>query len=211
MFSWELTTIRPINRRRVDARGFRGLTSDETIFYYCATEARCGLYDSRKAAGAGRGLWAPGSSANLCELVRVPRAFGGSLWLIRWLGPVFRIGRNPAVSLFLGRKIPDMRHGAISSSYGNGPTTVLDHFRVKFRFLAHPENTRLQLNGSPKIGLPLSATRRPIAVPAGLPIGVRDSRAVWAGRSAPARARGGPAWPRLDVGLAKSNRFARIR
>ena len=54
-----------------------------------------------------------------------------SLWrlgVIRWLGPVFRIGRNPAVSLVLGRKIPDMRDGAISSTYGNGPTTVLDHF-----------------------------------------------------------------------------------
>lgn len=76
------------------------------------------------------------------------RAFGGSLWFIRWLGPVFRIGRNPAVSLFLGRKIPDMRDGAISSTYGNGPTTVLDHFRVKFGFLAHPKNTRLQQNGS---------------------------------------------------------------
>jgi hypothetical protein len=74
--------------------------------------------------------------------------FGGSLWFIRWLGPVFRVGRDPAVSLFLGRKIPDMRDGAISSTYGNGPTTVLDHFRVKFGFLAHPKNTRLQENGS---------------------------------------------------------------
>jgi hypothetical protein len=77
-----------------------------------------------------------------------PQGVWGSLWFIRWLGPVFRIGRNPAVSLFLGRKIPDMRDGAISSNYGNGPTTVLDHFRVKFGFLAHPNNTRLQQNGS---------------------------------------------------------------
>jgi len=72
----------------------------------------------------------------------------GVTLFIRWLGPVFRIGRNPAVSLFLGRKIPDMRDGAISSTYGNGPTTVLDHFRVKFGFLSHPKNTRLQQNGS---------------------------------------------------------------
>jgi len=41
-----------------------------------------------------------------------------------------------------------MRDGAISGTYGNGPTTVLDHFRVKFGFLAHPKNTRLQQNGS---------------------------------------------------------------
>ena len=71
-----------------------------------------------------------------------------ALWFVRWLGPVFRIGRNPAVSLFLGRKIPDMRDGGISSAYGNGPTTVLDHFRMKFGFLSHPNNTRLQQNGS---------------------------------------------------------------
>ena len=72
----------------------------------------------------------------------------GSLWFICGLGPVFRIGRNPAVSLFLGRKIPDMGDGAISSTYGNGPTTVLDHFRVKFWFLAHGKNTRLRQEGS---------------------------------------------------------------
>jgi hypothetical protein len=36
----------------------------------------------------------------------------------------------------------------ISSSYGNGPTTVLDHLRMEFWFLAHPKNTRLQQNGS---------------------------------------------------------------
>ena len=71
-----------------------------------------------------------------------------SLWFIRWLRPVFRIGRDPAVSLFLGRKIPDMRDGAISGTYGNCPTTVLDHFRVKFGFLAHAKNPRLQQNGS---------------------------------------------------------------
>ena len=44
----------------------------------------------------------------------------GSLWFIRWFGPAFRIGRDPAVSLFLGRKIPDMRDGGISGTYGNG-------------------------------------------------------------------------------------------
>jgi hypothetical protein len=71
-----------------------------------------------------------------------------SLWLIHWLGPVFRIGRNPAVRLFLGRKIPDMADGTISGRYSNGPTTVLDHFRMEFRFLVHPENTRLKQNGS---------------------------------------------------------------
>lgn len=32
---------------------------------------------------------------------------------------------------------------ALPSTYGNGPTTVLDHFRVKLGFLAHPKNTRL--------------------------------------------------------------------
>ena len=41
-----------------------------------------------------------------------------------------------------------MRDGAISSTYGNGPTTVLDHFRVKFWFLAHDKKTRLQQGGS---------------------------------------------------------------
>jgi hypothetical protein len=73
----------------------------------------------------------------------------GALWFIRWLRPVFRIGRDPAVSLFLGRKIPDMRGGAISSTCGNGPT-VPDHFRMKF--IAHPNNTRLQQNGSIQYG-----------------------------------------------------------
>jgi hypothetical protein len=95
----------------------------------------------------------------------------GSLWFIRWLRPVFRIGRDPAVSLFLGRKIPDVRDGAISSAYGNGPTTVLDHFRVKFGFFAHPNNTRLQQNGSISNSastIKLSATGGPIAGPAGL-------------------------------------------
>jgi hypothetical protein len=95
----------------------------------------------------------------------------GSLWFIRWLRPVFRIGRDPAVSLFLGRKIPDIRDGAISSAYGNGPTTVLDHFRVKFGFFAHPNNTRLQQNGSisnSAATIKLSTTGGPIAGPAGL-------------------------------------------
>jgi hypothetical protein len=77
-----------------------------------------------------------------------PQGVWWSLWFIRWFGPVFRIGRDPAVSLFLGRKIPDMRDGGISRTYGNGPTAVLDHFRVKFGFLSHPENTRLQQNSS---------------------------------------------------------------
>jgi hypothetical protein len=72
--------------------------------------------------------------------------------------PVFRIGRNPAVSLFLGRKIPDMRDWAISSTYGNGPTTVLDHFRMKFGFLSHPKNTCLQQNGS----IPTYRRARPV-------------------------------------------------
>jgi hypothetical protein len=36
----------------------------------------------------------------------------------------------------------------MSSTYGNGPTTVLDHFRVKFGFLLHPENTWPQQKGS---------------------------------------------------------------
>jgi hypothetical protein len=71
-----------------------------------------------------------------------------SLWIIRGLGPVFRFGRNPAVRLFLGRKIPDTGDGAIFSRYGNGPTTVLDHPRMEFWFLAHPKNTRLPRNGS---------------------------------------------------------------
>ena len=79
---------------------------------------------------------------------RLDLIFSVALWFVRWLGPVFRIGRNPAVSLFLGRKIPDIGDGAISSTYGNGPTTVLDHFRVKFGFLAHDKNTRLQQEGS---------------------------------------------------------------
>jgi hypothetical protein len=72
----------------------------------------------------------------------------GSVRFIRRLGPGFRIGRDPPISLFLGRKIPDARDGAISSTYGNGPTTVLDHFRVKFWVLAHDKNTRLQQEGS---------------------------------------------------------------
>src|SRR5258708_24302911 len=98
----------------------------------------------------GRPLVSPGISAMwlVSKSLRAGWSPGvwGSLWFIRWLGPVFRVGRDPAVSLFLGRKIPDMRDGAISSTYGNGPTTVLDHFRVKFGFLAHPKNTRLQEN-----------------------------------------------------------------
>jgi hypothetical protein len=85
-----------------------------------------------------------------------------ALWFVRWLGPVFRIGRNPAVSLFLGRKIPDMRDGAISSIYGNGPTTVLDHPRMEFWFLAHGKNTRLQQESSlPNWYWPVSDRRGP--------------------------------------------------
>jgi hypothetical protein len=79
-------------------------------------------------------------------------AFGGCFGFIRWSGPVCRFGRNPAICLFFGRKITDMRDGSMSSTYGNGPTTVLDHFRVKFWFLAHPKNTRLQRNGSIRRG-----------------------------------------------------------
>jgi hypothetical protein len=94
------------------------------------------------------------------RLVEVPNAFGGTL-VFRW-GPVFRIGRDPAVCLFLGRKIAHIGSGAISSTYGNGPTTVLDHFRVKLGFLAHLKNTRLQQNGSIPIATKLSPTRRPI-------------------------------------------------
>ena len=45
-------------------------------------------------------------------------------------------------------KITDMGDGAISSSYGNGPTTVLDHFRMEFGFSFIPRNTRVQQNGS---------------------------------------------------------------
>jgi hypothetical protein len=33
----------------------------------------------------------------------------------------------------------------MSGSYGNGPTTVLDHFRMKFRLLAHHSNMRPEL------------------------------------------------------------------
>ena len=33
-------------------------------------------------------------------------------------------------------------------SDSNGPTTVLDHFRMEFGILAHPKNTCLQQNGS---------------------------------------------------------------
>ena len=79
---------------------------------------------------------------------RLDLIFSVALWFVRWLGPVFRIGRNPAVSLFLGRKIPDMQDGSISSTDGNGPTTVLDHFRMKFWLLAHGKNTRLRQEGS---------------------------------------------------------------
>ena len=42
----------------------------------------------------------------------------------------------------------DMGDRAISSSNGNGPTTVFDHHRMELWFLAHPENTRLQQSGS---------------------------------------------------------------
>jgi hypothetical protein len=35
-------------------------------------------------------------------------AVAGLLWLVRRVGPVFRIGHNPAGSLFLCRKVPDM-------------------------------------------------------------------------------------------------------
>jgi hypothetical protein len=80
-----------------------------------------------------------GSSAS--RLTEVAKMFG-SLWFVRWLGPVFRLGRNPAVSLLLGRKIPDMRGRPISSLDRNGPTAVLDHFRVKFWFIAHHFESR---------------------------------------------------------------------
>jgi hypothetical protein len=59
-----------------------------------------------------------------------------------------------------------MGDGTISGRYGNGPTTVLDHFGMEFRFLVHPENTRLQQNGSisnSAATIKLSITGGPIA------------------------------------------------
>jgi hypothetical protein len=73
------------------------------------------------------------------ELVGVPRE---SFWLIRRVGPVFRIGRNPMVRLLLGSKISDIASGALSGSYSNGPATALDHFGMKFRLLGHRANMR---------------------------------------------------------------------
>jgi hypothetical protein len=82
----------------------------------------------------------------------------GSPWFIRWLGPVFRIGRNPILRLCFGCKISDIGDGTLSGSYGTGPTTVLDHFRMESRYLAHHSTMRseppvCQLGSPPRINM----------------------------------------------------------
>jgi hypothetical protein len=52
----------------------------------------------------------------------------GSPWFVSWLGPVFRIGRNPILRLCFGCKISDIGNGTMSGSYSHGPVTTLDHF-----------------------------------------------------------------------------------
>jgi hypothetical protein len=78
------------------------------------------------------------------------------------MGPVFRFGRNPALCLFLSRKIADVGIRALTCSYCHEPSTALGHFGTKFGLLSHC---------------------RPIGASAGLAKhGLAHSEEVWDGR-----------------------------
>ena len=107
------------------------------------------------------------------------------------------------VRLLLGSKISDIASGAMSGSYSNGPATVLDHFRMEFRYLAHHSNMRSEQLGLAKFCLLIPSPRQP------------SSPAVaWASGAALLRYRGVPAHesvtvPKLNV-VAVSELFGRF-
>jgi hypothetical protein len=68
---------------------------------------------------------------------------GGLLWHIRFAGPVFRFGQNPALGFCFGLEVSDMRVRAISRRYGNEPTAAFYHFGFKIGDrLSHCRNMR---------------------------------------------------------------------
>ena len=77
-------------------------------------------------------------------------------WRIRFAGPVFRFGRNPALGLFLSRKIADVRLRAVACYYGNEPGTAAVQFGMKLR-LGHSENMRTKALGFQFAQRPLDA------------------------------------------------------
>jgi hypothetical protein len=55
---------------------------------------------------------------------KLPRFRGGLLWHIRFAGPVFRFGQNPALGFCFGLEVSDMRVRTISRLYGNESTAA---------------------------------------------------------------------------------------
>jgi hypothetical protein len=55
----------------------------------------------------------------------------GSLWRIRFAGPVFRFGRNPVLGLCFGLEVPDVGVRAVPCLHGNEPTAAFYHFGLK--------------------------------------------------------------------------------
>ena len=78
-----------------------------------------------------------------CELVGIPGHLGVTL-VYPLVGAGFS-NRSRSSGLPFPRS-QNYRHGRRGhiQSYGNGQTTVLDHFRMEFGFFSHPNNTRLQ-------------------------------------------------------------------
>jgi hypothetical protein len=64
-------------------------------------------------------------------------SFGGSLWCIRFGGPIRRFGQNPTLRGLLTWKISNVGIGTVTRGYRNKPSAVLVHFRLKSRLLAH--------------------------------------------------------------------------
>ena len=56
------------------------------------------------------------------------------------MGPIFRFSRDPALSLFLSRKIADVRFRAVTRRYSDEPTARLVYFGLKRRLLRHVKN-----------------------------------------------------------------------
>jgi len=79
-------------------------------------------------SSAARGMTAGSGSRPTCWRAGWDWGRLGSPWFVRWLGPIFRIGRNPILRLCFGCKISDIGSGAMSGSYSHGPATTLDHF-----------------------------------------------------------------------------------
>src|ERR1700730_9057033 len=85
-----------------------------------------------RSAEADRPSWPP----------RVPR-FEGSLWRIRFVGPVFRFGQNPVLCFCFGLEVSDMRVRTVARLYRNKPATAFYHFRFKVGSrLSHCRNMR---------------------------------------------------------------------